>query len=326
MNLKHLWAIDTWFSVGVRRQPTGWLTWVVTPFAVALAIYVIVAATILIIAPWEMVAIFLCGIITLAFLSVGATPHSDPSRPSIVDYILAAASFATGAYFAINSQEFVDRIALLSPLSNWDLIFGVLMVLLTLEITRRTTGLGLTAVVLIFMAYNFFGHLLGGVLQHSEIDYVHFLDIMVYTTDGIMGLPARVAATYAFMFVLFGVVLYFAKGADFFFDVAAAISGGKPGGPAKVAVVSSGLFGMVSGSPTADVVTTGSVTIPAMKRLGYGGAVAGAVETAASTGGSIMPPVMGSAAFLMAEYTGISYRDIAIAAFLPALLYYLCVY
>jgi TRAP transporter 4TM/12TM fusion protein len=310
----------------VRRQPTGWLTWVVTPFAVALAIYVIVAATILIIAPWEMVAIFLCGIITLAFLSVGATPHSDPSRPSILDYILAAASFATGAYFAINSQEFVDRIALLSPLSNWDLIFGVLMVLLTLEITRRTTGLGLTAVVLIFMAYNFFGHLLGGVLQHSEIDYVHFLDIMVYTTDGIMGLPARVAATYAFMFVLFGVVLYFAKGADFFFDVAAAISGGKPGGPAKVAVVSSGLFGMVSGSPTADVVTTGSVTIPAMKRLGYGGAVAGAVETAASTGGSLMPPVMGSAAFLMAEYTGISYRDIAIAAFLPALLYYLCVY
>jgi TRAP transporter 4TM/12TM fusion protein len=128
------------------------------------------------------------------------------------------------------------------------------------------------------------------------------------------------------MFVMFGVVLYYAKGADFFFDVAAAISGGKPGGPAKVAVVSSGLFGMVSGSPTADVVTTGSVTIPAMKRLGYGAAVAGAVETAASTGGSLMPPVMGSAAFLMAEYTGIPYRDIAFAALLPALLFYLCVY
>jgi TRAP transporter 4TM/12TM fusion protein len=141
-----------------------------------------------------------------------------------------------------------------------------------------------------------------------------------------MGLPARVAATYAFMFVMFGVVLYYAKGADFFFDLAAAISGGRPGGPAKVAVVSSGMFGMVSGSPTADVVTTGSVTIPAMKRLGYGGAVAGAVETSASTGGSLMPPVMGSAAFLMAEYTGIPYRDIAVAALLPALLYYVCVY
>jgi TRAP transporter 4TM/12TM fusion protein len=326
MTLSHLWAVDTWFSVGVRRKPTGWLVWLVTPLAVALAVYVIVAATVLIVAPWELVAIFLCGIITLAFLSVGATPHADPQRPSLLDYALAGASFVTGLYFAWNDQEFVDRIALLSPLSNLDLFFGGLMVLLTVEITRRTTGLGLMAVVLIFIAYNFFGHRLGGVLHHGEIDYVHFIDIMVYTTDGIMGLPARVAATYAFMFVLFGVVLYFAKGAAFFFDIAAAISGGRPGGPAKVAVVSSGLFGMVSGSPTADVVTTGSVTIPAMKRLGYSGATAGAVEAAASTGGSLMPPVMGSAAFLMAEYTGIPYREIAVAALLPALLYYVCIY
>jgi TRAP transporter 4TM/12TM fusion protein len=321
-----LWSFDTWFSVGVRRHPTGWLAWVITPLAVALAVYVIVAATVLIIAPWELVAIFLCGIIMLAFLGVGATPNSNPLRPSLLDYALALASFACGVYFYFKAPEFIDRIALLSPLSTWDLFFGILMVLLTLEITRRTTGLGLFVIVLIFIAYNFFGHRLGGVLQHGEIDYVHFIDIMVYTTDGIMGLPARVAATYAFMFVLFGVVLYYAKGADFFFDIAAAISGRAPGGPAKVAVVSSGLFGMISGSPTADVVTTGSVTIPAMKRLGYRPAVAGAVEAAASTGGSIMPPVMGSAAFLMAEYTGISYRDIAIAAILPAILYYVCIY
>jgi TRAP transporter 4TM/12TM fusion protein len=320
------WSPAIWFSVGVRRRPTGWLAFLVTPLAVALAVYVIVAATVLIIAPWQLVAIFLCGIIALAFLSVGATPDANPERPSVLDFALAIASIATGAYFWLKSEEIVDRIALLSPLSEWDLLFGILMVLLTLEITRRTTGLGLTAVVLLFIAYNFFGHRLGGVLQHGYIDYIHFIDIMVYTTDGIMGLPARVAATYAFMFVLFGVVLYYARGADFFFDVAAAISGRQPGGPAKVAVVSSGLFGMVSGSPTADVVTTGSVTIPAMKRLGYSGAVAGAVETAASTGGSIMPPVMGSAAFLMAEYTGIEYREIAVAALLPALLYYIGVY
>jgi TRAP transporter 4TM/12TM fusion protein len=299
---------------------------VVTVIAVALAAYVIVAATVLIIAPWALVAIFLCGIIALAFLSVGATPKSNPEEPSVLDYALAVASLTTLGFFAVNAQEFVDRIALLSPLSNWDLFFGALMVLLTLEITRRTTGAGLTIVVLVFIAYNFFGHKLSGVLQHGYIDYVHFIDIMVYTTDGIMGLPARVAATYAFMFVMFGVVLYYAKGADFFFDLAAAISGGRPGGPAKVAVVSSGMYGMISGSPTADVVTTGSVTIPAMKRLGYSPAIAGAVEASASTGGSIMPPVMGSAAFLMAEYTGIEYRTIAVAAILPALLYYICVY
>jgi TRAP transporter 4TM/12TM fusion protein len=315
-----------WFSVGVRRRPTGWLNWLVTPLAVALAVYVIVAATVLIIAPWALVAVFLMGIMAIAFLSVGASPRSNPDRPHPIDYALSIASFATGVYFLFKAQEVVDRIALLSPLSEWDLFFGVLTILLTLEITRRTTGAGLTVVVLLFIAYNFFGHLLGGVLQHGYIDYVHFIDIMVYTTDGIMGLPARVAATYAFMFVLFGTLLFAAKGADFFFDFAAAISGGSPGGPAKVAVISSGMYGMVSGSPTADVVTTGAVTIPVMKRHGYDPAIAGAIEVTASTGGSIMPPVMGSAAFIMAEYTGIEYRDIAIAAVLPALLYYVCVY
>ena len=314
------------FAVGARRRPKGWLAYVVTPLAVALAIYVIVAATVLIIAPWELVATFLCGILTLAFLTTGAMPDSDPEQPSLMDYALSLASFACGVYFYFKSAEIVGRIALLSPLSNWDLFFGILIVLLTLEITRRATGLGLFIVVLVFIAYNFFGHLLSGVLQHGYIDYIHFIDIMVYTTDGIMGLPARVAATYAFMFVLFGVALYYAKGADFFFGAAAIVSGRQPGGPAKVAVVSSGMFGMVSGSPTADVVTTGSVTIPAMKRLGYSGAVAGGIETAASTGGSLMPPVMGAAAFLMAEYTGIPYRDIVFAALLPAILYYICVY
>ena len=316
----------TWFSVGARRRPSGWLNWIVAPLAVALAVYVIVAATVVILQPWTLVAVFLMGIMAIAFLATGAFPDSDPKRPHPIDYALALASLATGVYFLVKAPEVMNRIALLSPLSGWDLFFGILTVLLTLEITRRTTGAGLTVVVLIFIAYNFFGHLIGGVLQHGYIDYVHFIDIMVYTTDGIMGLPARVAATYAFMFVLFGTLLYAAKGADFFFDFAAAISGGRPGGPAKVAVISSGMYGMISGSPTADVVTTGSVTIPIMKRLGYRPAVAGAIEVVASTGGSIMPPVMGSAAFIMAEYTGIEYRDIAIAALLPALLYYVCVY
>ena len=314
------------YSIGVRRRLTGWLAQLVAPLAVGLALYVLAAATVLIIAPWALVAIFLCGMMTIAFLTTGANPRSNSERPTLPDFTLSIASLATGIYFAWNYAEIVDRIALLSPLSNWDLFFGVAIVLLTLELTRRTTGAGLTIVVLIFVAYNLYGHLLSGVLQHGYIDYVHFIDIMVYTTDGIMGLPARVAATYAFLFVLFGTVLYAAKGADFFFNFAAAISGGRPGGPAKVSVISSGLYGMLSGSPTSDVVMTGSVTIPIMKRLGYNPAIAGAIEVAASTGGSIVPPVMGAAAFIMAEYTGIQYRDIAIAAILPALLYYVCVY
>src|SRR5690606_16388789 len=174
---------------------------------------------------------------TIAFLVTGATPKSSPERPSPLDYVLSIASFVTGLYFAWNYAEIVDRIALLSPLSELDLVFGVVIILLTLELTRRTTGSGLTIVVLIFIAYNLYGHLLGGILQHGYIDYVHFIDIMVYTTDGIMGLPARVAATYAFLFVMFGTFLYAAKGSDFFFNFAAAISGGRPGGPAKVSVI-----------------------------------------------------------------------------------------
>jgi TRAP transporter 4TM/12TM fusion protein len=315
-----------WFSVGARRRLRGPLTWVVAPLAVAVAVYVIVAATVLIISPWALTAIFLCGMMTIGFLSVGATPHADPDRPSPVDLLLSLGSLATGIYFSVHAQEIVNRIALLLPLSDADLFFGSLMMLLTLELTRRSTGAGLTVVVLVFIGYNLFGHLLGGVLQHGYIDYNHFIEILIYTTDGIMGLPARVAATYAFLFVMFGTFLFYARGSEFFFDFAAIITGGRIGGPAKVAVISSGLYGMISGSPTSDVVTTGAITIPVMKRLGYNGAVAGAIEVAASTGGSIMPPVLGSAAFLMAEYTGIEYRDIAIAAFLPALLYYICVY
>ena len=319
-------GLSFWFSVGARRRPAGWLRFVVPPLAVALAVYVIVAATALIVAPWALTAIFLCGMMTIAFLVTGATAASNPEKPSVLDYAFSLSSLATGIYFFVKRQEFIDRIALLSELSNLDIFFGVLMVVLTIEITRRSTGLGLTSVVLVFIAYNLYGHNLTGVLKHGYIDYIHFVDIMIFTTDGVMGLPARVAATYAFMFVLFGTLLYYAKGADFFYDFAASISGGKTGGPAKVAVISSGLYGMISGSPTSDVVTTGSVTIPIMKRLGYRPAVAGAIEVAASTGGSIMPPVLGSAAFLMAEYTGIDYKDIAIAAILPALLYYIGVY
>ena len=316
----------TWFSVGCRRRPTGWLNWVITPFAAGLAVFVVLAATVVILDPWALGAIFLMGMMTLAFLTVGAGPDSDPTHPSMIDWGLSLTSLVTGIYFAFTAPEAVERISLLFPLSFWQTVFGALVFFLTIEITRRTTGLGLTVIVLLFVAYNFFGHLIGGVLGHGYIDYNHFLDIMVFTTDGVMGLPVQVAATYAFLFVMFGTLMFYAKGSDFFFDFAAAIAGKKPGGPAKVAVVSSAMYGMISGSPTSDVVTTGSITIPIMKRLGYKGTVAGGIEVAASTGGSLVPPVMGSAAFIMAEYTNIDYVDIAVAAILPAALYYVGVY
>ena len=315
-----------WFSVGCRRRPGGLIGRLIPPFAVVIAVYVIVAATYVIIDPWVLTAVFISGMMALAFLVVGATAKSHSERVPWYDLLLSALCLAAGAYFIVTADAQVARISLLFPLDNWQLLFGTIICVLTVEMTRRTTGLGLTVIVLIFVGYNLFGHLLSGVLGHGYIDYNHFLDIMVYTTDGIMGLPARVAATYAFMFVMFGTFLHYAKGSDFFYDFACAISGRQVGGPAKVAVVSSGLYGMISGSPTSDVVTTGAITIPMMKRLGYRASVAGAIEVAASTGGSLMPPVMGSAAFIMAEYTGIDYVDIAKAALLPALLYYIGVF
>ena len=270
--------------------------------------------------------LFLSGMMALGFLTTGAFEDSTGARPTPVDLALAALSIAVGAYFAFHADRIVDRIVLLDPLTGADLFFASAVFLLTLEVTRRTTGLGLLAIVLVFVAYNLLGDRLSGVLQHGEIGFQHFLEITVFTTDGIFGLPVRVAATYAFMFVLFGTLLEACGGGKFFFDFAAAVSGRKAGGPAKIAVVSSGMYGMISGSPTADVVTTGAITIPIMKKLGYSGRYAGAIEVAASTGGSIMPPVMGTAAFIMVDFTGIEYREIAMAALLPALLYYLSVY
>ncbi len=323
--LRTLFRFDTWFSVGTRRKPEGWLYYAVNAWGAMISAFVIYAA-IYFLDPWRLSATFLCAMFTLVFLIVGPSPRSDPVKPALIDWVLSGLSAYTLVYSSIHWDRIVNRIQLMEDLSSADLFFGSALFVLCLEATRRTTGAGLTGVVLIFVAYNFWGHLFEGILNHGYIDYNHFIDIMVFGLDGILGLPIRVAASYAFLFVLFGAVLHRAKGGEFFFDLAASISGRRAGGVAKIAVVSSGLYGMVSGSPTSDVVTTGSITIPMMKRMGYNGAIAGAVEVSASTGGSLLPPVMGSAAFMMAEYTGIEYRDIAISAFLPAILYYVSVY
>ena len=326
MAFSRVFRAHTWFSVGVRRRPSGRLAWFISAFGVVLSVYVISAAIFFIIQPWTLGAIFFSGMMTIGFLTVGAFEHSDTSAPSLLDWGLSLLSAVGGVYFALNAGIIEQRIWPLDPLTDWDMFFGSVVFVLTVELARRGTGLGLTLVALMFVAYNLLGHLLGGVLHHGYIPFEHIMDKLVYTTDGVFGLPIRVAATYAFLFVLFGTMLQAVGGGDFFFDISSAISGRRPGGAAKIAVISSGLYGMVSGSPTSDVVTTGSITIPIMRRLGYPRALAGAVEVAASTGGSLLPPVMGSVAFLMADYTGLDYSEIAIAAAIPALLYYLCIY
>lgn len=314
------------FGTGARRKPGSYLGVAIKAFAAAIAVWTVYAAGFSRTDVLSLTITFLALMLSLSFLLVAPSPDSDTRRLPLYDWGLSLLSLGAGAYFLTQTDEIARRITLLDPLSNADMVFGSLIILLTLEAMRRTVGLGLTMIVIGFIAYNLFGHLLTGPLGHGYISPSHFLDIMVFTTDGLFGVPLRVAATYAFLFVLFGTALAKTGGADFFFNLAASISGRAKGGPAKIAVVSSGLYGTMSGSPTSDVVTTGSVTIPMMKRMGYNGVFAGSVEVAASTGGTLLPPVMGAAAFIMAEYTGIPYVEIVIAAIIPALLYYLLIY
>lgn len=317
---------NLFFDTGVRRSPAGRIGHGVKAFAAGTAVWTVYAAAFSRADTLSLIMTFLSLMLVLTFILIGPSAKSYSNRIAIFDWLLALLATVTGAYFVSQADVIAQRITLLDPLSAFDLIFGSLILGLTIEAMRRTVGVGLTLIVLVFLGYNLFGDRLGGVLGHGEITYTHFLDIIVFTTDGLFGVPLRVAATYAFLFVLFGTTLSAVGGSTFFYNVAAYLTGKSVGGPAKVAVISSGLYGTISGSPTSDVVTTGAITIPMMKKMGYRATFAGAVEVAASTGGSLLPPVMGAAAFIMSEYTGIDYVDIAFAALIPALLYYVPIY
>ena len=230
------------------------------------------------------------------------------------DVVLAALSIGTFGYQIYFLDELVYKG---SRLDTLDIIIGTLAILLLIEACRRVVGIPIIVVVVVFMCYA----LLGSGMEFKDLVYTLF-----YTGQGILGTPIQVCSTYIFLFVLFGAFLEATGIAAFFIDLANAIAGSATGGPAKVAVISSALCGMVSGSSVGNTVTTGSVTIPMMKKTGYKPEFAGAVEAAASTGGQIMPPIMGAAAFLMAEFTGEPYGTIAMRAILPAVLYFTGIY
>ena len=203
-----------------------------------------------------------------------------------------------------------------------DMVIGVIGVLLVLEAARRVVGLPIVIVALAFVAYAFAGPFLPGKIAHRGVDVKGLVEHLFFTTEGIFGTPIGVSSTFIFLFILFGSFLEKTGLGQFFIDISNAIAGWASGGPAKVAVIASALEGTVSGSSVGNVVGSGSFTIPMMKKLGYKPEFAAAVEATASTGGQIMPPIMGAAAFLMAEFTNIPYGRIALAAVIPALLYF----
>lgn len=235
------------------------------------------------------------------------------------DMLLALIGAYAAAYISINYEGIIDRAG---AYTTHDIIMGAIGILLVLEACRRVVGVPILVIAISFIAYAFLGPYMPGFLNHRGYSFRRVVGHLFFTTEGILGIPLGVSATFIFLFILFGAFLDKTGIGKFFIDIANAVAGFAAGGPAKVAVITSAFEGTVSGSSVSNTVGSGSFTIPMMKKLGYKPEFAAAVEAAASTGGQIMPPIMGAAAFLMSETLGIPYIEVAKAAIIPALLYF----
>jgi TRAP transporter 4TM/12TM fusion protein len=256
----------------------------------------------------------------LAFCLYPATNRSAKDRFSVVDFIGMILGIVVCTHAAIN----YDRIMTNPGVSSmWDLALGIVATLLVLEMTRRILSWILPAIGVLTILYAYLGPYLPDLFAHRGFSLDYIIETLYMSTAGIWGMVTGVSATILAGFLIFGAILFYTGGGEIFVDLAKAIAGRSYGGPAKVSCISSGLFGTISGSAVANVVVTGSFTIPLMKKLGYKPEFAAAVEATASTGGQLMPPVMGAGAFIMAEFLSVPYAKIAVAAAIPALLYYL---
>jgi TRAP transporter 4TM/12TM fusion protein len=307
---------------GNRVEPRGALHAILSTAAVAVILYALWYALFSPANKHLHGSIFLLVMWPIVFVTTTATRKS--SRIGWLDCGLAAVAIAICLYYIGNDRFYKNIVEGVTEISALERLVGVVAVALSVEASRRSVGWGLTGVVAALLAYVWFGHYLPGELHHKPIELEYFVTMQtVMDRDGIFGVPLYVASTYALLFLLWGAFFHRSGGGTLFFDLAAALTGRSIGGPAKACVISSGLYGSISGSPTADVVTTGPITIPLMTKVGIAPARAGAIEAAASCGGAFLPPVMGSVAFIMAEFTAIPYRLIAIASVTPALIYYL---
>lgn len=241
------------------------------------------------------------------------------------DHACALLALVSGAYYLVHHARLVTRMPFVDEPRFLDLLVGLVFLLLLLEASRRHIGSALVILALLFVAYAFLGPWLPGFLSHGGISFVRFMDLQTMTTEGIFGIPTLVSASFIYLFVVFGGVMARGGLLSLFTDGALAVAGATRGGAGKVAVISSGLFGTVNGSAIANAVTTGSFTIPLMMRAGYRPAFAAGVEATASMGGQLIPPVMGAAAFIMAETLGMPYSAIAMAATIPGVLYFVAV-
>lgn len=251
--------------------------------------------------------------------------RQERHRFNPADLVLMVCALASAGYLLMafnTSMRMSTGTSFAPPGISWAAIAGSLLIL---ELTRRVAGLALVIISAFFLTYVFIGHHLPGFLGYPGLSVQRFFS-QVYTDAGILGPTTAVSSTYIILFIIFAAFLQASKVGDYFVNFAFAAAGRARGGPAKVSIFASGLMGMINGTSAGNVVSTGSLTIPLMKKVGYPGRSAGAIEAAASTGGQIMPPIMGAGAFIMAEVTGIPYTEIAVAALIPAILYFASIY
>ncbi|CCG57757.1 TRAP transporter 4TM/12TM fusion protein [Brachyspira pilosicoli WesB] len=264
-------------------------------------------------------ATHLAFVMALAYLLFPMKKDMPKDKLPWYDVIIAIVGACSWLYISINFDSLVRRAGIYN---TTDIIIGIVGILILFEACRRIVGTPILIISLVFIVYALFGAYAPGFLNHRGYSIQRLVSHLYYNTEGIMGTPIGASATFIFLFIFFGALLDKTGIGQFFIDICNAIAGSYDGGPAKVAVLTSAMFGTVSGSSVSNTVGTGSFTIPMMKSLGYRPEFAGAVEASASTGGQLMPPIMGAASFLMAESLGIPYKEVAKAAIIPAILYF----
>lgn len=308
------------------RQLKGWEQYLITIFAVSAAIFHLYTAATGVLASRYQRGFHLFFLIPLAFLLFPATKKSPQDRIPLQDWLLAILSAVPSLFVIIEAPRLEGRWEFVTPILDSELAIGILLVIMLLEAVRRAVAPAMAGLALAAVLYLLFGHFLPGILYHRPYSLREAIEICyLVVDDGIYGSFTGISAVFVALFVIFGAFIYEMGLGQYFIDLAVRVAGKSTGGPAKIAVISSACFGTLSGSAAANVFATGTFTIPMMKRIGYRPQFAGSVEAAASTGGQLMPPIMGAGAFLMAEITHIPYLSICIAAALPAVLYFFSV-
>ena len=307
---------------GRKRELSGWQYWVVAGIALAASLFHLYTAAFGLLPAMYQRAVHWMFMGSLVFLLYPATKSRPKDKIDIWDWVFAGMIIAGCLNILLNWDAIAMREGM--PIAS-DIYLGIMMVVLVIEGGRRAMGWPLPIVAILATLYALFGPYFPGILGHGGFPIEELAPFQYLRTDGIFGVPLGVSASFIFLFVLFGAILSVSGAGQFFIDLSLALTGRSQGGPGKAAVVASGLMGTVSGSSVANAVTTGAFTIPLMKKAGFSPAFSGAVVAASSTGGQVMPPVMGAAAFIMAQFLGISYWDIVVAAAIPATLYFISI-